>query len=53
MPLAGPVGFLVADPGASTKESCSGFLADERLCPGRAVGVPDPEFNDDLTWCAR
>jgi hypothetical protein len=35
-----------------SKRSCSGFLADERLCPGRALDVPDPEFNDDLT-CER
>jgi hypothetical protein len=25
-------------------------LGHDRLCPGRALGVPDPEFNDDLTW---
>jgi hypothetical protein len=23
---------------------------DDRLCPGGALGIPDPELNDNLTW---
>ena len=35
---------------STSKGSCSGFLADDRLCPDRALSIPDPERNDNLTW---